>query len=171
MKFSDFIRRRPPHGWFLLHDLGVQFPDDVHQLLIANFIPDCHRVLQGRVVETLTTLSALGVPRESELAHLYVNYGPYTVTGWYELNEIEQLAPWTKYASDELQVPDNYVALTSIEGQGIALYDCRSEAVYDVEYGQFETLAANELEPVADSISAFIRWCAKRGAADSRTSS
>ncbi|MDP9421736.1 MAG: hypothetical protein M3Q19_02690 [Pseudomonadota bacterium] len=161
MSFRDFIRKRPPKGWFLLHEVGVQFPEDVHQLLIANFHPNYHRHLQGRVVETLSTLAAFGIARQSELTHLYVNYGPGTVSGWYELQEIDGLKACTEYARTELEVPESYIALTSIEGQGITLYDRRSGAVYDVEFGQFEALAAGRLEPLARSISEFIVWCAK----------
>jgi hypothetical protein len=164
LSLRDLIRRRPPSGWFLLHDVGVQFPEDVHQLLIANFHPNYHRVLQSRVAETLTALATFGIPSQSELTHLYANYGPGSVSGWYELQEIDGLEAATKYAWNELEVPESYIALTSIEGQGITLYDRRSAFVYDVEFGQFEALSAGQLEPVANSISEFVVWCANHDA-------
>ena len=36
----------------------------------------------------------------------------------------------------------------------------KTGAVYDVSCGQLEALAAAELEPLAESISDFVRWCA-----------
>jgi len=120
VKSGGFFRNPSAYKWSLLHDVGVRFPDDVHQILIEDFHAGTHRYLARQVAETLAALEALDIPRQSELTHLYVNYGPAAVCGWYELNDTESLGEWTVYALKELGVEDNYIALTSIEGQGIA---------------------------------------------------
>lgn len=162
MKFGGFFRNPSANEWSLLHDVGVRFPDDVHQILIQNFDAVIHRYLAKQVAETLVELSSLDIPRQSELTHLYVNYGRHAVSGWYELNDVDTLASWTDYAVTELEVPQDFVALSSIEGQGIVLLNRLSGAVYDVEYGQFEALGSGDLMPVANSIADYVRWCASR---------
>ncbi len=104
-------------------------------------------------------LSSLGIDLNSEVAYLYLNYGSGPVRGWYELNEVEQIREATSYAHSELGVPENYLALTGIEGQGITLLDKNTWAVFDVEFGQFEKLASGALAPVASSFGEFLHWC------------
>jgi hypothetical protein len=86
----------------------------------------------------------------------------YPVRGCYELNEIEQIRSATTYAHLELGVPENFLALTSIEGQGITLFDKESGAIFDVEFGEFEELTSGKLLPIANSVSEFLLWCKNR---------
>ncbi len=109
--------------------------------------------------QTRRTLASHLVPESCELAFLYLNFGPDSVRGCYELNGVDELGDWTAYAHEELGVPKPFLALTSIEGNGIDLYHRESEAVYDVEFGQFEDLEAGTLKPIATSFSKFLEWC------------
>ncbi len=104
----------------------------------------------------------MGITESTELAHLYINYGPDAVRGWYELNQADTIADWTKYAHSELGVPNHFVALTGIEGQGILLYNKNDCSILDVEYGQFAQLAAGKVVPLASSVVAYLRWCMQR---------
>lgn len=104
-------------------------------------------------------LISLDLDLSSEIAYLYLNYGSFPVRGWYELNEVEQIREATTYAHSELGVPENFLALTGIEGQGITLLDKNSGIIFDVKFGQFEELSAGILPPIANSISDFLLWC------------
>ena len=109
--------------------------------------------------ETRIWLDRLGLAPDSELGFFYLNYGATSVRGWYELNEIDQIQDSTDYVHRELDVPKEYLALTSIEGQGVVLYHRGTQAVQDVAFGQFDDLMAGSLDPVADSFCGFLSWC------------
>lgn len=108
---------------------------------------------------TVACLEQLGVGATCDLAWTYLNFGAFPVRGWYELNEIDSIAEWTEYSRVELGVPPDYIALTSVEGQGITLYNLKTEAVHDVEFGQFEMLINGNLPPTARSFVEFLQWC------------
>jgi len=89
------------------------------------------------------------------------------VRGWYELNEPEEIAKWTRYAQVELGVPEDFVSLTTVEGEGITLFRRTTGEVFDVKFGHFESLADGSLEPIAKSFDDFLLWCKLR--ADARS--
>jgi len=134
-------------------------PPDICQWLEANQHTGYAQHLAANRGAIEAELSALGIDLNSEVAYLYLNYGSYPVRGWYELNEVEQIRAATAYAYSELGVPENYLALTGIEGQGITLLDKNTGAVFNVEFGQFEQLDSGTLAPVANSFAAFLHWC------------
>ena len=138
------------------------FPEDVEKWLQSNSHDGYLEHLKNSRSEISDQLSDLAIDLRSDLAVLYLEYGSFSVRGWYELNEPRDLAEWTDYAHQELKVPKRFVALTSIEGQGITLYCRETEAVYDVEYGQFEKLVRDKIEPIANNIVEFLRWCRDR---------
>ena len=104
-------------------------------------------------------LADLGIPEDSQIGQFYVYHGADSVSGWYELNDLDETADWTEYAHEELEVADHFLALSSAEGDGIVLYDKRTGAVYDVTFGQFEALEAGELPSIGDTFEDFLRWC------------
>ncbi|HEU4561648.1 MAG TPA: hypothetical protein VFS20_27730 [Longimicrobium sp.] len=133
-------------------------PPDVEEWLRANDSgpvawPGDHRNAIRR------ELDALRVDPSSELGYFYLNFHPSTVTGWYELHEVDVIREWTAFAHTELEVPEEFLALTSTEGDGIVLYSRNTGQVFDVQYGQFEALAAGTLQPVGESFSEYLRWC------------
>lgn len=162
MKLRNIFGRRDPSGWHILYETGVEFSFDVHSILVSRFHEGYHRSLTSEQPEVLTTLNQLGIPLSAELSHLYLNYGPFCVPSVYHLNEIDSLLDWTEYAHQILEVDRKYLALTSIEGQGITLYDRSDGKIYDVGFGEFEMLANCEIEPAANTVSDFILWCGER---------
>jgi len=135
------------------------FSNDIRQWLLANQHPTYANRLAAKRDSIENALVSLGIANNSELAYLYLNYGPYPVRGWYELNEVEKIKKITNYAHSQLGVPGNFLALTGIEGQGITLLDIITGAVFDVEFGQFERLISGELAPIAKSFGEFLEWC------------
>jgi hypothetical protein len=134
----------------------------IQQWLDSNKHPSYASYLLANRSAVEAELTQLGLDLNSEIAYLYLNYGSGSVRGWYELNEIEQIRSATTYAHLELDVPENFLALTSIEGQGITLFDKESGAIFDVEFGEFEELTSGKLLPIANSVSEFLLWCKNR---------
>lgn len=137
-------------------------PNDITRWLDANATPGYREILRQNEAETRSLLKAAGLAVNSEFGEFYLKHGAGSVRGWYELAEIDEVAEVTQYAREELGVPARYVALTGTEGQGVVLYDTASHAVFDVEFGQFEDLAAGALTPLAATFAAFLRWCMER---------
>ena len=134
-------------------------PTDVCEWLESHRHAGYTSHVRANRARTLETFNKLGIPEQSELAELYLNYGPAACRGWYDLCEADVLEQVTEFAHRELGVPASFVALTSIEGQGVTLYDRNSGSVYDVSYGQFADLEAGRLSPLALSVGDFLRWC------------
>ena len=103
--------------------------------------------------------SALGIPATDEICVFYLENSACTVRGWYQLNEVSQIAVSTAFARRELSVSSDFIALTGIEGSGMTLYHRTTGQVFDVELGQFEALASGELPPIASSFVEYLRWC------------
>jgi hypothetical protein len=135
------------------------FAAEITNWLNANTTASSKAYVVAHLAETRDILDRLGITRESELAYFYSHFDASAVRGWYELNEIDQVHDATDYARTELKVPADYIALTGIEGQGIVLYNRNTQAVYDLEFGQFDQLADGTLAPIASSFQGFLQWC------------
>lgn len=144
------------------YNTGVTFPSDIEDWLVTNATSGTMAFVAENTAEILDVFRKLEIPSSSELFHLYVNHGSSSVVGWYELNDFDMIEEVTRYAHEELGVPKHFIALTSIEGQGITLYCRKTGRIFEVEYGRFETLAAGELECVAETVVDFLRWCKSR---------
>ncbi len=142
------------------------FAYDIARWLNDNMTTGSKAYVVEHLAEIRGCLDDLGIAAGSELAYFYSNFDASAVSGWYSLNEIDQLQDATDYAHAELEVPAEYIALTGTEGQGIVLYHRKTHAVYDVPFGQFEALADGSLAPLASSFQDFLRWC--KGQAASR---
>jgi hypothetical protein len=139
------------------------FPTDITDWLKAKRTAEYAAYLVASFSETAQTLDSLGIRKDSELGHLYLHHGPWEVRGWYPLVEADEIEAQTMYAEEELEVQaGSFFALSGIEGEGIILYEKKTGAVFDVEFGQFEALASGTLKPTAPSVVEFLRWCKAR---------
>ena len=55
-------------------------------------------------------------------------------------------------------ITDNYLQISSIEGQGSYFYDKETDAVYDVDWSQMDDFMAGKLEPMFNSFYDFLEW-------------
>lgn len=140
------------------------FSADITRWLNDNMTAGSKAYVVEQQAEIRDCLDDLGIPAGSEVAYFYLNFDATAVSGWYPLYEVDQLQDATDYAHSELEVPDDYIALTGIEGEGIVLYHRKTHAVYDVPFGQFEALVDGSLAPVASSFQDFLRWCKEQAA-------
>ncbi|WP_372722238.1 hypothetical protein [Novipirellula sp.] len=134
-------------------------PNDVVSYLES--VEDAHtKWARDHAGDTAKSLSEIGIAPDSTIAELYTRFGWSfrTRSARYELLAPSEIAEWTGYAHDELGVPRDFIALTSNEGQGIFLMDRNSGTVYDVAYGQFDSLENGTLPPVAESFADFLVW-------------
>ncbi len=91
--------------------------------------------------------------KDSQLGDFYLAYGPDSAWGWYELTQLEDTS-------------GRFLALSSREGDGIVLYKTGSDAVFDMEMGQFEALEVGELHRKGATFTDFLRWCKQKDEAD-----
>lgn len=138
------------------------FPPDIDRWLKSNSTPGHQQYIDSSRSEMASELRAAGVPKGSQLALFYLHYGASTCRGWYELNEPDQIADATDYARDELGLPEDFIALSSFEGEGVVLYSLESGAVYDVELGKLDDFLSGSLEPIAPTFEGYLRWCMAR---------
>lgn len=138
------------------------FAEEIVRWLRGNEDPGYASYRRDNRSSDLALLAELGIATSCELGYFYLEFGPATVRGWYELCELDSIREATDFAHDELGVPRHFLALSGTEGQGILLYDTRSGAIYDVEFGQFEDLQGDVKEPVAGSFSEYLAWCKRQ---------
>lgn len=134
-------------------------PNDVVSYLES--VEDAHtKWARDHARDTVKSLSEIGIAPDSTITELSTRFGWSfrTRTSRYELLAPLEIAEWTDYAHDELGVSRDFIALTSNEGQGILLMDRNSGTVYDVAYGQFDTLENGTLAPLANSFPDFLVW-------------
>ncbi len=165
LKVNCWAKTRPSVAFSKLQRLCAKktmYAPKLKEWLISNGTEDYLSSVRNNNAETREHLKILFVEEDSELGKFYLNYGSYCVRGWYELNEIEEIGNWTEYARDELGVSSEFLALTSIEGQGITLLNRNTGEVYDIEYGQFEDLKEGKIEPIATSFNGFLEWCMEK---------
>ena len=135
------------------------FPEEITRWLRENEDSGYASYRRSNRSSDLEMLAELGIPQNSEIGYFYLEFGPATVRGWYDLCEVDSIREATDFAHEELGVPRHFLALSGTEGQGVVLYDSRSGAIYDVEFGQFEDLQSGVKEPIARSFSAYLSWC------------
>ena len=135
------------------------FEPEIAEWLTSNITPRYFEHVKSSQAEVRQDLRRLEIAETTEFAEFYLRFGAYSVRGWYELNEMHKVWDWTQFVRKEFGVPSNYVALTSIEGQGVTLYNRDTEQVFDVELGHFDKLTDGTLLPVATTFSDFLKWC------------
>lgn len=127
------------------------------------------------------TLQALGIQHNTQLWEVYSRYLPGTIYPNLVFDEVRaeledpfsfaaggepfEEDPWespignsTAFVRATWEVPDDFVCISSIEGEGAYLYRIGSEAIYDFDLGQSEPLAAGEITPRWPNFFAFLNW-------------
>jgi len=136
----------------------INFPNDIDTWLSEGNNPAYSEYLTGQREEINHFFEDLGIPLDSEIAHFYRHYGASSFRGWYGLNDLDQFEDMIDYSKEELGVSEDYLPLSSIEGEGVTFYQKCTGAVFDVEFGQFEAFEKGELAPIAKSFVGFLSW-------------
>ena len=102
-----------------------------------------HRTMPEAVDQEL---DALGIRKDSELGHFFrsyvITFFPSEVSDE-ELCDLisptPRIAAGTKYVHDVWELPEQYVCLTNIQGEGAYLYDRDTGAVWDFDLASRES--------------------------------
>ena len=120
-------------------------------------------MLRGEDQSARDALAELSIAPDSELASFYMRYqGPFiSPRRFRELLDIEyptaEVVEQTDYVRGEYGVPDDFVCLTTIEGEGMYLYQVSTGAVFDVGIEDVSRLGGDgDVEPRWPSFNAFL---------------
>jgi len=114
-----------------------------------------------QVVECLETL---GVADHDQLKEIFTTYNlnAFISKRLTELMDLcsptPQIAETTDFGRDIYEVPEEYICLTSGEGEGFFLYSKLDRKVYDVDVSELEALDAGEKEARWETFFDLIEW-------------
>ncbi|WP_265531438.1 SMI1/KNR4 family protein [Pseudomonas saponiphila] len=115
--------------------------------------------------EVTRALNNLGIALDSEFAQIYLAYHPadFESRGSYEVlmdiaEPTEEILMGTEFIHEVWELPENFVAFTSLQGQGGYLLDKISGGVWDFDLGDREAFVAGRLPARWASFFEFIHW-------------
>ena len=76
----------------------------------------------------------------------------------YGLCEIYEDYKQPFHADNYPNITDRYLRISSIEGEGSYFYDKKTDAVYDVDWGDMDDFMSGKLKPIFTSFYAFLEW-------------
>ncbi|MEX3954700.1 hypothetical protein [Trinickia sp. EG282A] len=122
-------------------------------------------VIRTNPKSTERVIRSLGVDPSSELGAFYLKYqgsfiSPRPVA---ELLDIEgpaipAIPDQTDYVRDRYHIPDQYLALTSDESEGMYLYGKDDEAVYDLDIGALDDFLEGNMPARWATFNDFLVW-------------
>jgi hypothetical protein len=125
----------------------------------------------GRPPEELTavqeSLAELGLLEHDQVREFFEKYRLASVFSnqYTELLDLCsptcQMADTTDFGKDTYGLTDNFVCLTSGEGEGFIIYSKSDRKVYDVSITEIEDLKKGNVEPRWDSFFDLIEWYLK----------
>jgi hypothetical protein len=107
----------------------------------------------------------LGVAPGSEFGQFYLKYrgsfiSPRPVAELLDIAgpAIPAIPDQTDYVRDRYHIPDQYLALTSDEGEGMYLYDKQDQAVYDLDIVMLEDFIHGRMAARWPTFNEFLVW-------------
>lgn len=136
-------------------------PSSVEKFLASRKV----NVFRTNPASAATALKNLGVSEDSQLGEFYLKYQGAFISpkDEPELLDIDDVAipaipDQTEYIKDVHEIPDNYLALTTDESEGMYLYDKNNEAVLDVNFEDIYLLKQGALSAKWKDFNSFISW-------------
>jgi hypothetical protein len=108
-------------------------------------------------------LAKLGIASNTQLANFFTTYSAHLLGGRHYKELLDPASPpdemidQTKYVHENLDIPLDFVALTSHEGEGMLLYEKSSGAVFDIGYEDIDQLVSGALQAKWPSFDAFLQ--------------
>ena len=122
-------------------------------------------VARSNLVAAQRALSELEIPPESEFAEFYRTY---RVTLFQSDVSDEQLcdisepsteiAKGTRFVREVWKIPEQYICLTSVQGEGAYLYDKSTGKVWDFALASRDAFLSGRERPKWDSFFDFMTW-------------
>ncbi|WP_414158998.1 SMI1/KNR4 family protein [Pseudomonas sp. BNK-45] len=115
--------------------------------------------------EVTRALAALGIALDSEFAQIYLAYHPadFESRASYEVlmdidGPSDEIQMCTEFIHEVWELPENFVAFTSLQGEGGYLLDKDSGGVWDFDLGDREAFVAGRLPARWAGFFEFITW-------------
>lgn len=115
--------------------------------------------------EVTRALATLGIALDSEFAQIYLAYHPadFESRASYEVlmdidGPSEEILMCTEFIHDVWELPQNFIAFTSLQGEGGYLLDKDSGGVWDFDLGDWEAFIAGRIPARWASFFEFITW-------------
>jgi hypothetical protein len=114
----------------------------------------------------LDEFEKLGIPQDSELAEIGINYNMAMLSN--AGNSLEQLidpcwpagdmASAAEFVHNHWEIGSNYIPLTTLEGEGAYLYDILTGQIWNFELARRKDFRTGRLSPLFCSFFGFLRW-------------
>ncbi len=121
-------------------------------------------VLRKNKKKTISELNKLGI---SEKSQVYSFFLEFTITLFISTSSYEELVDiaeptaqiftGTEFAHEVWGIPEQYICLTSCEGEGCYLYSKETQSVYDFSLAEREGFILNPI-PAWETFFEFIEW-------------
>ncbi|MGC5699764.1 SMI1/KNR4 family protein [Pseudomonas sp. NFXW11] len=115
--------------------------------------------------EVTRALATLGIALDSEFAQIYLACHPadFESRASYEVlmdiaEPSEEILVGTEFIHDVWELPQNFIAFTSLQGEGGYLLDKDSGGVWDFDLGDREAFIAGRIPARWASFFEFITW-------------
>ncbi|ERO62578.1 SMI1/KNR4 family protein [Pseudomonas piscis] len=110
-------------------------------------------------------LATLGIALDSEFAQIYLAYHPadFASRASYEVlmniaEPSEEILVGTEFIHEVWELPQNFIAFTSLQGEGGYLLDKDSGGVWDFDLGDWEAFTAGRIAARWTGFFEFITW-------------
>ena len=110
-------------------------------------------------------LEELRIPLKSEFGDFFREYAVTALGNPGEKAELRdllrptaQIRDVTHFAHEVWELPENYICLSSVEGEGGYLYDRDTGAVWDFDLADREDFIAGRQKPAWNSFFEFMNW-------------
>ncbi|MBX8521028.1 SMI1/KNR4 family protein [Pseudomonas cichorii] len=123
---------------------------------------DIHREQKDSVIDAMNTL---GISLDSEIGEFFLNYVITFFQGStssIELLDIvepsNEIEACTDFIHEVWELPDNFISLTGIQGEGCYLYDKNSGEVLDFDLEKRDEFLAGKHQLKWNSFFEFLTW-------------
>lgn len=123
---------------------------------------DIHRDQKDPVISALNTL---GISPDSEIGEFFLNYAITFFQGSTSRAELldiiepdNEIEACTDFIHETWELPDNFISLTGIQGEGCYLYDKNNGEVLDFDLAKRDEFLAGEHELKWKSFFEFLTW-------------
>jgi hypothetical protein len=122
---------------------------------------------KDEIEDVSRNINLLGLSHDGQISQFFNRYKLSGIisTKNFELLDLcrpdDEIYETTDWAKDVYELPDDFVCLTSGEGEGFVLFSKTDGKVYDVSVSQFDDLSQGKVEPRWDSFFDLIGWYLK----------
>lgn len=133
-------------------------PQKLVDLLIKESLGLYERIDSEKVSKTL---QSLGIEADSQIYEFYTNYMVCVSNAKLQktdLNEVNMFVLSTFFIRETWGLPENFVCLSSVEGEGCYLYDKETGKVCDFDLADREAFLSGEIKQEWPDFYSFMEW-------------